>query len=100
VNWKGERIEFGHQITKPARLPFWPAVLHLERQFPPSSAKFLSESSVRLAARTDHSRRVAAHSQIGAAAKNSQPNPATFLSEIVQYWTAIYPELPDHQCRT
>jgi hypothetical protein len=100
VNWKGERIEFGHQIAKSARLPFWPAALHLERQFPRSSAKFLSESSVRLAARTDYSRRVAVHSQIGAAAKNSQPNPATFLSEIVQYWTAIYPKLPDHQCRT
>jgi len=48
----------------------------------------------------DHTMRLAAHSQIGAAAKNSQPNPATFLSEIVQYWTAIYPKLGDHQCRT
>jgi hypothetical protein len=26
--------------------------------------------------------------------------PATFLSEVVQYWTAIYPKLADHQCRT
>jgi hypothetical protein len=30
-------------------------------------------------------------------AKNSQPNPGAFLSEIVQYWTAIYPELADHR---
>jgi hypothetical protein len=29
-----------------------------------------------------------------------QPNAATFLSEIVQYWTAIYLKLGDHQCRT
>jgi TolA-binding protein len=28
---------------------------------------------------------------------NSQHNPSAFLSEIVQYWTAIYPELADHQ---
>jgi TolA-binding protein len=28
---------------------------------------------------------------------NSQRNPSAFLSEIVQYWTAIYPELADHQ---
>jgi hypothetical protein len=33
VNWKGERIEFGHQIAKSARLPFWSAALHLERRF-------------------------------------------------------------------
>jgi hypothetical protein len=25
------------------------------------------------------------------------PHPAAFLSEIVQYWTAIYPELTHHQ---
>jgi hypothetical protein len=30
-------------------------------------------------------------------AVNSQHNLATFLSEIVQYWTAIYPELADHR---
>jgi hypothetical protein len=29
--------------------------------------------------------------------KNSGANPAAFLSEIVQYWTAIYPELTHHQ---
>jgi len=34
MNWKAERIEFGHQITKPGRLPFRPASLHPERQFP------------------------------------------------------------------
>jgi TolA-binding protein len=28
---------------------------------------------------------------------DSQHNPSAFLSEIVQYWTAIYPELADHQ---
>jgi hypothetical protein len=28
--------------------------------------------------------------------KNS-PHPAAFLSEVVQYWTAIYPELTHHQ---
>jgi TolA-binding protein len=28
---------------------------------------------------------------------NSQHNPSAFLSELVQYWTAIYPELADHQ---
>jgi hypothetical protein len=25
------------------------------------------------------------------------PHPAAFLSEVVQYWTAIYPELTHHQ---
>jgi TolA-binding protein len=30
-------------------------------------------------------------------AKNSQHNIGVFLSELVQYWTAIYPELADHQ---
>jgi|RhiMetdeSRZDD1v2_1073273.scaffolds.fasta_scaffold809493_4 hypothetical protein len=30
---------------------------------------------------------------VGASAKNSRP--LTFLSEIVQYWTALYPELAD-----
>ncbi len=35
---------------------------------------------------------------VGAGAKNSKHTPATFLSEIVQYWTAIYPGLADHQC--
>jgi hypothetical protein len=25
------------------------------------------------------------------------PNPSAFLSEIVQYWTAIYPELTHHR---
>jgi hypothetical protein len=28
---------------------------------------------------------------------NSQHNLDTFLSEIVQYWTAIYPDLADHR---
>jgi hypothetical protein len=35
--------------------------------------------------------------QIIPGANNSQHNPGAFLSEIVQYWTAIYPELDDHQ---
>ena len=34
MNWKAERIEFGHQIEKSARLPFRPADLHSERRFP------------------------------------------------------------------
>jgi hypothetical protein len=100
VNWKGERIKFGRQMAKSARLPFWPAALHLERQFPRSSAKFLSESLGSPGGQNRSFKALAAHSQIGASAKNSLPKPATFLSEIVQYWTAIYPKLPDHLCRT
>jgi hypothetical protein len=83
------------QIALPAGFfTSWASVSLAHRQ------SFFPHSSVRPATKSDHTGRVAANSQIGAAAKNSQPKPATFLSEIVQYWTAIYPKLPDHQCRT
>jgi uncharacterized surface protein with fasciclin (FAS1) repeats len=35
--------------------------------------------------------------QIMPCAQNNPPNPDTFLSEVVQYWTSIYLELADHQ---
>jgi hypothetical protein len=36
---------------------------------------------------------------VGLGAKNSKRAPANFLSEIVQYWTTIYPGLADHPMR-
>jgi hypothetical protein len=37
---------------------------------------------------------------VGSGVKNSQHNPAAFISEMVQYWTANHPRVANHQCGT